>query len=603
MQIYPSRSVAALAGLLLASSALAAPAPLVLHNAVVHTADDARPRAEAVIAVDGRITFVGSSSDALRRAPANAERIDLKGQALYPGFTDSHAHLDGIGFRELEFNLQDVASLKELQQRLQERVTQSKPGDWLTGRGWIESRWSPAVFPTRQDLDAVVADRAVVLRRADGHALVANSLALRRAGIDRNTPAPPGGAISKGPDGEPNGMLIDDAMALVDRLVPAPTDADISKALEVGASRSTRLGWTQLQNAGTSWKHVDLLCKLYEQGKVKLRVYTAIDGPGADAQRLLKEGRSVDRCGAQTVRSIKLYIDGALGSRGAALLEPYADAPQSSGLLLNPPDTLFPILTQALKQGIQIETHAIGDRGNRIMLDLYERAFAAVPVKARAVAEPRWRIEHAQVINPADIPRFAKLGVIASMQPSHAIGDLFFAPQRLGPARLKGAYAWKSLLDSGATVVAGSDAPVEQGDPRIELYAAVERKSIDGVSNDDWHREERVSRAQALKMLTLAPAFAAFQERERGSIEVGKQADFTVFAADLMSIPEAQILKTPVTMTVIGGEIVYRASEHHVDRGHGDDGRTRVVSRSREDGAHDHAHPGVPVVFDRGGEL
>jgi predicted amidohydrolase YtcJ len=603
MQIYLSRSSPALAILLLASSALAAPAPLVLHNAVVHTADEARPRAEAVVAVDGRITFVGSSADALRRAPANAERIDLEGQAVFPGFTDAHAHLDGIGFRELEFNLQDVGSLKELQQRLRERATQTKPGDWLAGRGWIESRWTPAVFPTRQDLDAVVADRAVVLRRADGHALIANSLALRRAGIDRDTPAPPGGEIPKDASGEPTGMLIDEAMALVNRLVPSPTDAEISKALEVGAARSTKLGWTQIQNPGTSWKQVDLLCQLYAQGKVKLRVYTAIDGPSADAQRLLKEGRSVDRCGAQNLRSIKLYVDGALGSRGAALLEPYADAPQSTGLIVNEPETLFPILTQALKQGIQIETHAIGDRGNRIMLDLYERAFAEVPVKERAVAEPRWRIEHAQVINPADIPRFAKLGVIASMQPSHAIGDLFFAPQRLGPKRLTGAYAWKSLLDAGAIVVAGSDAPVEQGDPRIEFYAAVERKSVDGISNADWHREERVSRAQALKMLTLAPAFAAFQERERGSIEVGKQADFTVFAADLMSIPEPQILKTPVALTVIGGEIVYRASEHHVDRGNGDDGSARIVSRSREDGAHDHAHPRAPVEFDGGREL
>jgi predicted amidohydrolase YtcJ len=603
MRIYPTRSTPALASLVLATSALAAPAPLVLHNAVVHTVDAAHPRAEAVIAVDGRVTFVGSSADALRRAPANAERVDLKGQALYPGFTDAHAHLDGIGFRELEFNLQGLGSLKELQEALRKRATQSKPGDWVTGRGWIESRWSPAVFPTRQDLDSVVADRAVVLRRADGHALVANSLALRRAGIDRNTAAPPGGEIPKDPNGEPTGMLIDEAMALVNRLVPPPTDAEISKALEVGAARSTRLGWTQIQNPGTSWKQVDLLCQLYEQGKVKLRVYTALDGPSADAQRLLKEGPSIHRCGAQNLRSIKLYIDGALGSRGAALLEPYADAPQSTGLIVNQPETLFPVLTQALKQGIQIETHAIGDRGNRITLDLYERAFAAVPAAERAVAEPRWRIEHAQVINPADIPRFAKLGVIASMQPSHAIGDLFFAPQRLGPKRLAGAYAWKSLLDSGATVVAGSDAPVEQGDPRIEFYAAVERKSLDGISNEDWHREERVSREQALKMLTLAPAFAAFQERERGSIEVGKQADFTVFAADLMSIPAEQILKTPVVMTVIGGEIVHRASEHHVDRGNRDDGGARIVSRSREDGAHDHAHARAPVVFDGGREL
>jgi predicted amidohydrolase YtcJ len=291
---------------------------------------------------------------------------------------------------------------------------------------------------------------------------------------------------------------------------------------------------------------------------MKLRVYNAIGGPGADVDRLLRDGASINRCGDRlTVRSIKLYIDGALGSRGAALLAPYSDSSSSTGLLVNQPAVLEPILREALKRGIQIETHAIGDRGNRIMLDLYEQAFAAVPVKDRKVAEPRWRLEHAQVINGADIPRFAKLGVIASMQPSHAIGDLFFAPARLGPERVGDAYAWKKLLDSGAVVVAGSDAPVEIGDPRIELYAAVTRRSLDGFADENWHLEQRVSRQQALKMLTLAPAYAAFQERERGSIEVGKQADFTVFTRDLMTIPEKDILGTSVAYTIIGGEVVY----------------------------------------------
>jgi predicted amidohydrolase YtcJ len=226
-------------------------------------------------------------------------------------------------------------------------------------------------------------------------------------------------------------------------------------------------------------------------------------------------------------------------------------------LLVNEPDQLYPVLVQALKRGIQIETHAIGDRGNRLVLDLYERAFNAVPEKERAVAQPRWRIEHAQVIHSSDIPRFAKLGVIASMQPSHAIGDLFFAPARLGSTRLAGAYAWKSLLDAGATVVAGSDAPVEVGDPRIEFYAAVARRSLDGVADENWHLEQRVSRERALKMLTLWPAYAAFEENERGSIAVGKQADFTVFSTDILQIPEPEILKSTVTMTVIAGELAY----------------------------------------------
>jgi predicted amidohydrolase YtcJ len=248
---------------------------------------------------------------------------------------------------------------------------------------------------------------------------------------------------------------------------------------------------------------------------------------------------------------------------------PSAETPQirpggalgSRGLLLNTEETLFPILTRALRRGVQVETHAIGDRGNRIMLDLYERALAAVPAKQRAVAEPRWRIEHAQVLSPADIPRFAQLGVIASMQPSHAIGDLYFAPSRLGPERVAGAYAWHSLLDSGAVVAAGTDAPVEKGDPLIEFYAAVARRSLEGFADANWHLEQRVARAQALKMLSLSAAYAAFQEKERGSIEPGKLADFTVLSGDIMTIPEAQILRTHILMTIIGGEVVYAAPD------------------------------------------
>jgi predicted amidohydrolase YtcJ len=533
--------------------------PLVLFNGVIHTVDDDQPRAEAVIAENGRITYVGSNAEAHKRAPPGARKIDLRGQTVVPGLTDAHAHLAGIGDRELSFDLQGTASLAALKRRLAERAVQTPSGQWIVGRGWIESRWQPPAFPTKADLDSVVSDRPVILRRADGHALVANSVALNRAGISRNTPNPSGGEILKDPSGEPTGMLVDNAMGLVEKLVPPPTEADRLKALEAGAARYTRLGWTQLQNAGTPWDEVRLLCQLYEKGKVKLRLYNAIDGPSADADRLLKEGAPLRCSDRLTVRSIKLYMDGALGSRGAALLESYSDSSASRGLLVNEPDELYPVLEQALKRGIQIETHAIGDRGNRLVLDLYEKAFNAVPEKERLISQPRWRIEHAQVIDPADIPRFAKLGVIASMQPSHAIGDLFFAPARLGPSRLAGAYAWKTLLDAGAIVVAGSDAPVEVGDPRIEFYAAVARRSLDGFADASWHLEQRVSRERALKMLTLWPAHAAFEENERGSIEVGKQADFTVFSTDIMQIPEPEILKSTVAMTIIAGEPAYTA--------------------------------------------
>jgi predicted amidohydrolase YtcJ len=543
-------------------TAAAAPAPLILDNGNFYTAADSQPRAEAVVIVEGRITFVGRTADALRRAPAHARRIDLHGVTVVPGLTDAHAHLGDIGERELTFNLEGTKSLQELKDRLRKRAGEGKPAQWLFGRGWLESRWTPPAFPTRQDLDEAVPDRPVVLRRADGHALVANSLALQRAAIGRNTADPAGGHIPKDAAGDPTGMLIDNAQELVLHLLPPPTDAERAQALELGAQRSVRLGWTQLQIAGNSFHEVDLLCQLYGQGRIKLRLYDAIYGPGPDVDRLLSEGPSFHGCADKLpVRGIKLYIDGALGSRGAALLAPYSDSPDSRGLLLNTEETLFPILTRALRRGVQVETHAIGDRGNRIVLDLYERAFAAVPAKQRAVAEPRWRIEHAQVLSPADIPRFAQLGVIASMQPSHAIGDLYFAPSRLGPERVAGAYAWHSLLDSGAVVAAGTDAPVEKGDPLIEFYAAVARRSLEGFADANWHLEQRVSRAQALKMLSLSAAYAAFQEKERGSIEPGKLADFTVLAGDIMTIPEAQILQTHILMTIIGGEVVYAAPD------------------------------------------
>jgi predicted amidohydrolase YtcJ len=544
-----------------AAPSLAEPGPsdqrLLLINGTVHTADPRLPRAEAVLAEDGRIVYVGTSKEARKRAGPGARTLDLRGLAVFPGFTDSHAHLQGIGERELSFQLEGATSLADLKRRLREQHRKVPPGQWIVGRGWIESRWTPQAFPTRADLDEVVGGRPVMLERADGHAIVVSSQALALAHVDGNTADPPGGRILKDAAGQPTGMLIDAAMDLVARLIPEPTEAELLQQLETGASRSVRVGWTQLQIAGNSFAEVDRLCRLYAQGRIKLRLYDAIGGPGADLDRLLREGPSVDRCGRLTVRAIKLYIDGALGSRGAMLLAPYSDAPETSGLFRNEPASLLPILTAALKRGLQVETHAIGDRGNRTMLDLYEKAFAAVPAAERKVAGPRWRIEHAQVLTAADIPRFARLGVIASMQPSHAISDLFFAPTRLGPERIRYAYAWRDLLDSGATVTAGSDAPVEKGDPIDEFYAAVVRKSRDGFADASWHREQRVSRDEALAMLTRAPAFAAFQEKERGSIEVGKHADFTILSADLMTVPEDQIQSTRVVMTIIAGEVVY----------------------------------------------
>jgi predicted amidohydrolase YtcJ len=540
------------------ASAATPPADLVLLHGNIHTLDAARPHATAVAVRAGRIVAVGDEAEVTPwRAPATRV-IDLRGATVVPGLNDAHVHLDGIGARELLFNLEGTTGVADLQHRLAARLAVTPAKRWIVGGGWIETHWPERRFPTRQDLDAVAPAHPVALERADGHALVANSLALRLAGVTRDTPDPAGGEIHRDADGEPTGMLVDHAMRLVMRLVPPATNEEIDRYFMVGAQREISLGWVGVQNAGNNLEHSERLRRLIADGRVKLRVYDAVSGSDGSAERLLA-GEPVigESAGRFTRRGIKLYMDGALGSRGAALLEPYADAPQSRGLLLQDEARFAALLVSALRRGIQIQTHAIGDRGNRAVLDAYARAFAAVPAEERRVAEPRWRIEHAQVVHPQDLPRFAQLGVIASMQPSHAIGDLFFAPSRLGPERLEGAYAWQSLVRSGAVLAAGSDAPVERGEPMIEFYAAVARRSLDGFASAEWRLEERLTRAQALHALTLGAAYATFEERERGSIVVGKWADFTVLSADILSIPEPEILRTRCLYTIIGGEVVH----------------------------------------------
>lgn len=545
----------------LAAASAVEPMDLLLVNGTVHTLDAKLPAAEAVGIRRGRIVFVGSNQEAEAFRASALRLVDLAGATVVPGLNDAHLHLAGIGFREMSFDLEGTKGIADLQAKLKAQVAQAKPGQWIVGRGWIETHWSPAVFPTARDLDEVAPNHPVALERADGHATVVNGLALKLARIDRSTPNPPGGEILRHADsGEATGMLIDTAASLVERLIPPSTQADVEKALIVAGEREASLGWTAVQIAGHGYDEAELVRRLVAEGKIKLRIYDAVSAPGPDAERLFADGPVVGESdGRYTRRGVKLYMDGALGSRGAALLAPYADYPQSSGLLMKKEEELRPFLADALRRGIQVQTHAIGDRGNRMVLDLYEQVFKQVMAADRRVPEPRWRIEHAQIIDPSDIPRFAQLGVIASMQPSHAIGDLFFAPQRLGPGRLAGAYAWQSLLRSGAIIAAGSDAPVERGEPMIEFYAAVARRSLDGFANEDWHLEQRMTREQALRALTLGAAYAAFEEHERGSVEAGKRADLTVLSADIMRIPEPDILKTRCLMTVIGGEMVYAA--------------------------------------------
>jgi predicted amidohydrolase YtcJ len=535
-------------------------ADLVFKNGNIYTANERQPKAEAVAVKAEHIVFVGSNRDAQKYLGKSTRVIDLSGNTLLPGLTDAHHHLSGVGFREMTLNLEGTTSLEDFLAKVKAQVEQTSPGKWVTGRGWIQTFWQPPVFPTRWDLDKVAPNNPVFLNRADGHGAVANSAALKIAGIDKATPNPFGGEISKDKEsGTPNGMLLDAAQGLVRRHIPATTPEEAERAIVLGVKRDTELGWTQVQDPGGSYAEVDLFEKLYREGKVKLRIYKALSAPGKEAQRLFREGAVIGAYGNHlTVRAIKLYADGSLGSRSAALLEPYSDAPDTSGFLTIKEEDLLPVLEGALRKGVQVETHAIGDRGNHFILDEYEKAMKAVPQSEWKIKAPRWRVEHSQIVNPADIPRFAKLGVIPSMQPSHAIGDLHFAPSRLGIPRLAGAYAWQSFIKSGSIVPGGSDAPVERGEPMIEFYAAVARKDLKGFSGEGWHAEEALTREQALQMFTIWPAYAAFEEKLRGSIEVGKLADFTILSGDIMKIPEMEILKTRCVMTVIGGEIVYQ---------------------------------------------
>ncbi len=528
-------------------------ADLVIWGGPIYTADDSQPQAEAVAVKDGRFIFVGARAGAEALIGDSTTVLSLDGAALFPGFTDAHAHMSGIGSRELTLNLEGIPSIKALQKAVSDWAG-SHDAPVLFGRGWIETHWPEARFPTRWDIDAILPDVPVVLRRADGHALVANSKALEVAGISEATEAPFGGEILKNALGEPTGMLVDAAMNLIAPLMPEQTDADLNQQLMVASEVYARYGWTGMHNMSVSWNEVEALEMLTGTGDVSIRVYNSVNPEEAD--KLFIGGKRESTDGHIITRAIKLYMDGALGSRGAALLEPYADA-ASSGLLLTTKEETMPILRQALSLGIQVNTHAIGDRGNRLLLDWYEEVMGEIPSVERAVAEPRWRDEHTQIVNPADIPRYQALGIIPSMQPSHAIGDLHFAPARLGDDRLVGAYAWQSFIDSGVIVAGGSDAPVERGDPLIEYYAAAYRHDLAGFQGPNWHAEEAVSRADALKMFTLWPAMASFQEDRIGSITVGKEADMTAFSVDLMTAPAADIPKGEAVMTVVGGDIIY----------------------------------------------
>src|SRR5947208_1469081 len=585
------RAVAVILLFMSSITAGAETAETIFINGNIYTVNENQPSAQAIAVKNDRIIFVGANADGEKFRVGKTHIVDLTGKTVMPGFTDSHCHIFGIGEREMTLNLEGTNTREDFLAKVKERVAQTERNKGRPGRGWIETFWKPPLFPSRADLNKIAPDNPVFLTRADGHAAVVNSAALKLANIDDHTPDPFGGQILK-TKGDPNGMLLDNAMDLVAKNIPKPTEAETEQALLKGIDREIKLGWCEIQNAGSELLDQEIIRRAYAARKVKLRILNAAYGPGEAANALLKNGATLNAFDHRfTQRTIKVIFDGALGSRGAALLAPYSDKADTSGFLTQKPDELRPMFEEALRRGIQVETHANGDRANRLILDLYEQAFKAVPLGERKIQEPRWRVEHAQILTEQDLPRFGKLGVIASMQPSHAISDLFFAPSRLGLDRLAGAYAWNSLIKSGAIIFGGSDAPVERGEPMIEFYAAgtrcplpehgipcgapsgVELRSKQNRGQDvrwahrqdayvppqpeGWHPEQAVSREQALRMFASNAAYAAFEENDKGSIEVGKLADFTVLSADIMKIPAPEILKTRCEMTVIGGEIVY----------------------------------------------
>jgi predicted amidohydrolase YtcJ len=526
-------------------------ADLVLDGGVVVTLDDAHPRATALAVRGGRIVAVGDASDVKPFVGKGTRRIHLAGRTVVPGLTDAHVHVEGLGTALERLDLVGATSLDDALARVAKAAKKAPAGEWLQGRGWDQNDWPGKRFPTAADLDRVAGGRPVFLLRVDGHAAWASSEALLRAGISARTPDPHGGRILRDANGEPSGVLVDNAMTLVTAHIPEPSREVRKRRLAAGLRACARGGLTEVHDAGVQLGVIGLYKELLAEGRMPVRAYVMVraDEFLAGGAFLAPEVGLGD--GRLTVRAVKVVADGALGSRGALLLAPYADEPGTRGLATVEPETLRAVLQRALAQGFQVATHAIGDAANRMVLDAYEAALGP-----DGGARRRFRIEHAQVLAPTDVARFKALGVIPSMQPTHCTSDMYWAEDRLGPERAKGAYLWKTFLDQGVRVAGGSDAPVEKIDVLPGLYAAVTRQDAKGWPEGGWHPEERVTILEALKMFAGNAAFAAFEEADRGTIAVGKRADLTVLTRDVTAVPPAEILATGIAMTVVGGEVV-----------------------------------------------
>lgn len=502
----------------------------------------------SVVTANGLIVAVGPA-DAMRAAHPKARVVDVHGTTVMPGLTDAHGHLYGLGLSLDTVNVVGAPSFQDVIARVRERAQRAAPGDWILGRGWDQNRWADKQFPTAEPLDAAINDHPVWIRRVDGHAGVANSAAMRVAGVTAATPDPEGGRILRDPSGKPTGVFIDAAQQLIDSKVPPPS-AQLRKARVLEAAQKiAENGLTEMHDAGAEQSTITAIQQLIDEHKFPIRVYVMLTDDAALLDSWLTHKPLIGYGGRLTVRSVKMYADGALGSRGAAMLAPYSDDPTNTGLLLSKPEHMLAVARRARAAGYQVNTHAIGDRGVRNVIDAYEQA-GATPAD-------RFRVEHFQVVAPSDFPRLAQHGIIASMQPTHATSDMPWAEARVGPERIKGAYAWRTVLNSGARMALGSDFPVEFVNPFFGLYSAVTRQDQQGNPPGGWYLEQKLTLAEAIRGFTSDAAFAAFEESSRGTIEPNKLADLTIVEGDLYGTPPSQLFVTKVRYTVVGGEVVY----------------------------------------------
>jgi len=540
-------------------AAAAAHAEVLLTNGRIVTLDPACPEARALAIRNGRVLAAGKEAEIARLADAHTVVIDLHGALAVPGLIDAHAHLWGIGRMKLELDLRDAKSWEEIVERVARAARERSKGQWIEGRGWHQEKWDhvPADaidgWPVKDALDRAAPDNPVVLRHASGHASIVNSKALELAGVSPLTTDPPGGKLLRDAEGAPTGVLNEGAQSLAG----GAQEVDPAQLVRLAAEECVSKGLTSLQDAGSTLAEVAVLRELAEKRELPLRLWVMLGQPDEALRGKLAQARTIGAGdGFLTVRAIKRYMDGALGTRGAWMLAPYTDMPSTSGIPGTSSDSLRQSAELARENGFQLCVHAIGDRGNREVLDTYERVLGPHAAKL----DLRWRIEHAQHLDPADIPRFAALGVIASMQGIHCVSDGPWVPQRIGEERARtGAYVWRSLLAAGALIANGTDAPVEDVDPLASFRASVTRRMANGQL---FHPEQRLTRLEALKSQTLWAAQAAFEEDVKGSLAPGKYADVTVIEGDILALPDAELERAHVVLTIVGGKVAWKAAGH-----------------------------------------